>query len=152
MAHPQSARVKSINFVRASPAANCLRSLLDRRQDVLHHGTAEKLSFISATSSSVMLPDYRRDLEGATLGRRARGGLPKDPPNLELVVSENHVFLTAASAKTFKDNLGRSGIGGERFLARVRSIVKCHRLELVIAGPTMPEIGDAARTAFSPIR
>jgi hypothetical protein len=138
---------------------------LGRRDEVLDrdaHGCSpfrpmawsrDSFSFISATSSSVMLPDYRRGLERATLGRRgARGGLPKDPPNLELVVSENHVFLTAASAKTFKDNLGRSGIGGERFLARVRSIVKCHRLELVIAGPAMPEIGDAARTAFSPIR
>ena len=58
----------------------------------------------------------------------------------------------AGSAKTLKDNLGRCGIGGERFLARARRIVKCHRLELVIAGPAMPEIGDAARTVFSPVR
>jgi hypothetical protein len=34
----------------------------------------------------------------------------------------------------------------------VRSMIKCHHLELVIAGPAMPEIGDAARTVLSPAR
>jgi hypothetical protein len=64
-----------------------------------------------------------------------------------------HVFLTAGSAKTLKEiNLRRCGIGGERFVARVRSIIKCHRHEPVTAGPAMPEIGDAARTVFNPVR
>ena len=41
---------------------------------------------------------------------------------------------------------------GEGFPARVRRIVKCDRFEPVIAGPAVPEIGDAARTVFSPVR
>jgi hypothetical protein len=58
----------------------------------------------------------------------------KTPPVWEVECSERfalsfkhlHVFLTG-SAKTLKEiNLGRWGTGDERFLARVRSIVKCH--------------------------
>ena len=42
--------------------------------------------------------------------------------------------------------------GRESFLLRMRCVVKGDGLEPVVAGPAMPEIGDAARTVFNPVR
>jgi hypothetical protein len=76
----------------------------------------------------------RRGSGGATFGPpRGEDGSPSIRPHPTWIFycqKTGHVFLTAGSAKTLKEiNLGRCGIGGERFLARVRSIVKVFEKE-----------------------